>query len=124
MLMSVLSPSWSDGCRFDEVLTAWETELLAYENQSGERVSARFKIAVVSRHAPGEYKAMVALASAQAGDDNGRFRNQITDTLLSSAGFSAAGVRDAGGPTPMVIGAIGGGGATTAGFGRGRGCGG
>jgi hypothetical protein len=105
MLMSLLSPSWSDGSRFDELLNIWETELTNYERQAGESISARFKIAVITKHAPQEYRSLVTIASSQCGGDYQKFRSHIMDSLISGMGFSASGVRDGG--DAMQIGWVG-----------------
>lgn len=75
MLMALLSPMWEDGSRFDELINVWETDLTNYERQSGESITARFKIAVITKHAPSECRSLVTGASSQSGGDYQRLKS-------------------------------------------------
>ena len=100
MLMSLLNPDWSKGDKpFDEQLVVWETDITEYEKQSGDQITGRFRIAVVTRHSPVELRSAVVSASAAAGDDYNKFRKQIVDTMQSGAGFTGSGLRS---PSTLV----------------------
>eukprot|EP00972_Heterocapsa_arctica_P084165 12399473-Heterocapsa_arctica.AAC.1 len=66
---------------FDELLILWETDVQEYEHQSGDDITPRFKIVVITRHAPADYQSLVTSASSDAGQDYEKFRMKILTTL-------------------------------------------
>ncbi len=104
MLISLLSPLWEHDKAFDETLAKWEIEVLDYERQSGDKILPRYKIAVVTKHAPELYRSTVVQAAAEAKDDYAMFRQRISDTLQAGQGFGGDGLRS--GTVPVVVGAL------------------
>ena len=93
MLMALLTPMWAQQkTPFDELLIQWETDVQEYERQSGDDITAIFKIAVITRHAPADYQNLVTSASSDAGQDYEKFRMKILTTLHSGITFSGTGV--------------------------------
>eukprot|EP00972_Heterocapsa_arctica_P029711 4375401-Heterocapsa_arctica.AAC.1 len=79
---------------------------MEYERQSGDAITERFKIAVVTRYATVDHHDLVATASSDARQNDERFRTKILNTLQSGKNFSSTGVRSDVYGDPMDVGAI------------------
>ena len=77
MFIGLLSPSFPNNTSFDESLSAWEVVVEEYERETGEVVTSRTRIAVITRYAPDSCRALVLQASAQAGTDYEVFKSQL-----------------------------------------------
>lgn len=114
MLAGLISPVWTTA-DFREKFVEWEVALARYEQQSGEVVSQRLRIAVVSKHAPPEIRNAIRSHIRVIGDSYAQLRQVVSDYLTSGLEFNSSGVPvTAGaavpdGPTPMDVGAVFGG---------------
>ena len=92
MLSSLISPSWtSDGMRWREEFQQWEVDLARYEAQSGTRLPAAVRIAVVQRHAPPEVREAVRESSRIRGDDYAKLKQVALDYVISGLTFTSGG---------------------------------
>eukprot|EP00972_Heterocapsa_arctica_P013262 1948542-Heterocapsa_arctica.AAC.1 len=90
----------------EELTNVINLKLLEYERQSGDAITGRFKIAVVTRYAPIDHHDLVTAASSDAGQDHARFRTKTLNALQSGQNFSGTGVRSDVHGDPMDVGAI------------------
>ena len=111
MLIGLISPNFPVDKPFDESLAAWMAGLERYERETGARIDAQTKIAVVTKHAPDAIKYFVLQAASQAGGDFDKFRGQIETFFSTRKDYTFDGnptqmSNDALGSSPMDVGGV------------------
>ena len=84
MLVGLLSPQFDKSERFDDVLTRWGQAVHDYEAETGDLISARQRIAVITKHTPDEARQVVIQAAAAANGDWSKFESQIYSYFQAS----------------------------------------
>ena len=119
MLMGVLKPEWDEAARkgirtWELSWKEWERSVAAYEEQATEIVGHGTKIAVLTRWAPEEVKAVIRQSLGSIGQDYDKLARVVGDFIASGKVYETTGAP--GGvsyedtPTPMEVGLINGGG--------------
>ena len=115
MLMGIIGPQWGHVKEADflESLDTWETQIRRYEDQSGEKVTAATKCAVVMKNAPGGIRTALRTSSSIIGSDYQLLKKAIKDYLQTGVEFDGRGLAaeagrraDPNGPAPMDVGAL------------------
>ena len=84
MLVGLLSPQFDKNERFDDVLTRWGQAVHDYEAETGDLISARQRIAVITKHTPDEARQVVIQSAAAANGDWAKFESQIYSFFQAS----------------------------------------
>ena len=101
-------PSWTS--ELLEALETWEVLIRRYEEQSKETVNDPTRCAVVMKHAPAGIRLALRTASSSIDSNYAKLKRCVKDYLQTGLNYDQQGTsvpaKDAGGPTPMDVGAI------------------
>jgi hypothetical protein len=112
VLMSILQPEWDEAAQRgpdpgEAAWKVWEKNGSMYEVQAAENISPGTKIALVTRWAPPDVKAVIRQALGAIGVDYNKLSQLIKDFIASGKVYEASGNRESHREaTPMDVGAI------------------
>ena len=102
MLVGLLSPQFDQGERFDEAMTRWSQAVQDYEAETGDLISERQRIAVITRYSPESAKQIILQSAAQANGQWKKFEEQIYSFYQASRTYQFDGRAN----DPMDVGMI------------------
>ena len=110
MLMRVLRPEWDEAAlrgldAWEAAWKVWEKNVSMYEVQDAESISPGTKIAIVTRRAPPDVKAVIRQAIGAIAGDYDRLAQLVRDFVASGKVYESSGLRGDG-PVPMDVGGI------------------
>ena len=110
MLTGILKPEWDEAATrgadaWEAAWKIWEKNVSLYEAQAVETISAGTKIAIVTRWAPNDIKAVIQQALGANAGDYDRLAQLVRDFVASGKVYESSGLRGDG-PVPMDVGGI------------------
>ena len=107
MLVGLLAPNFPVDRPFDESLATWTLAVDQYEKETGDLISDRTRIAVISKYAPDSARAMVLQSAALAENRWSKFRASLSTYFQCGKSYDFAGLpASSSGAAPMEIGGI------------------
>ena len=102
MLVGLLSPQFDKSERFDDVLTRWGQAVHDYETETGDLISDKQRVAIITKYAREEARTLVIQAAAAADGDWPKFESQIFSYYQASRTYQFDGRSN----DPMDVGMV------------------